>query len=979
MSEKNWNYYKYIAENCNKIKIKNEQGEISETQSDFSFFEPFYEKSKYSGLNPILKSFLNDGKNLPGSENNIGREKLDSIFDNLKKSEKNFIAPNDIQKVAILNALNNPLSLVQGPPGTGKTETIINIIRTVYMLNEERGENKTIAVVSNNKEALNNIYDIFEIPQFNIDKCVEEKFAKLGNYNVRADWIQKHKDENAFIVNSRNQFSADYLEKRPFFTSTLHSLCKVFILPKNISDYTFDYVIVDESSQSNITLGLIAMGVAKHLVVLGDNEQLSAIISQKITDLNNDTEKSKIDDKYKEKEDYNFLAACEEIFDVPKTILNEHYRCHSSIIKFCNDNIYQKKLKPNTAKDGYDDEFRMRAVWYEGNYHLRTRMPYKMYADINNKDEEDYREAVKHSLYGNFNIHQIRIFLEEELPRFLKRNNEYRKNNGKNLSIGVIAPYRAHLNILDGLLMLIKEACMIRKNPGYKPKEQSHLDEKVYEKINNLYKIIVNEPLIDKLYKLDFDEIFSNYGLDAEEESETDWLFPCLTVHKSQGKGYDHVYFFAIVDSDNNWVQKKRMINVAVSRAKKEFCIIMGEHWLEKSTIGKTKDDMFLCKLIKYIDDNTKNIDENSEYGFHKCELSDENTIKANELLQKDLTETKLLVEQRDTFIDNMYQLVCNAYNSDIHRNFLNFRDPAGVNYKDKIVRALYHCKYTTAYSFEYAMLWDIILRSYMQNENNDNNLSVLSLGCGAMTEAWSLEYAKSRLKKAKELEISFTGVDEVNWNEYLTGDKYQLININLNDLTEKPKSKIIILPKILNHLSEKEIKETFELCKECLDDSLGECYLCISHNKSFVVNKEIVDPNENLKRIDKCLTDTFKDDYDICGDINEMLNNETAEISNLIQPLERPEEITQAGGIFDQEEGGLFDQEIYETEQTPKYPCYVFKNNEQFYKINEDFRLDMEIIKHFIKINNSNDTLHANCMTTVKHFAFQIIKLTKK
>ncbi|NQX62895.1 AAA domain-containing protein [Paenibacillus qinlingensis] len=70
--------------------------------------------------------------------------------------DRNTIFPfrfNLSQKKALENALESNLSVIEGPPGTGKTQTILNIIANLVMLN------KTVAVVSGNNAAVQNVKD----------------------------------------------------------------------------------------------------------------------------------------------------------------------------------------------------------------------------------------------------------------------------------------------------------------------------------------------------------------------------------------------------------------------------------------------------------------------------------------------------------------------------------------------------------------------------------------------------------------------------------------------------------------------------------------------------------------------------------------------------------------------------------------------------------------------------------------------------
>ena len=61
------------------------------------------------------------------------------------------------QKEAIENVYKSNISVIQGPPGTGKTQTILNIIANLAIM-----QNKTVAIVSNNNEAVKNVKDKLE-------------------------------------------------------------------------------------------------------------------------------------------------------------------------------------------------------------------------------------------------------------------------------------------------------------------------------------------------------------------------------------------------------------------------------------------------------------------------------------------------------------------------------------------------------------------------------------------------------------------------------------------------------------------------------------------------------------------------------------------------------------------------------------------------------------------------------------------------
>lgn len=63
---------------------------------------------------------------------------------------------NRSQYKAVRNALENRISVIQGPPGTGKTQTILNILANLLL------DGKTMEIVSNNNSAVENVKEKLE-------------------------------------------------------------------------------------------------------------------------------------------------------------------------------------------------------------------------------------------------------------------------------------------------------------------------------------------------------------------------------------------------------------------------------------------------------------------------------------------------------------------------------------------------------------------------------------------------------------------------------------------------------------------------------------------------------------------------------------------------------------------------------------------------------------------------------------------------
>ena len=298
---------------------------------------------------------------------------------------------------------------------------------------------------------------------------------------------------------------------------------------------------MDEASQTSPLVGLIAMSCAKHFVVVGDLMQISAICT-----VNNSVKKYKDDKDFtKNVPDCQCPAECKEYdlydFEDPQygmsilkstqlifknesnsAFLQEHYRCHPGIIGFCNDEIYSKYEKPllvETKNYNKDIETPIRVRYFEGGY-----------------SEKHKNEAG--SFKSRHNLKQIEVFMTDEWPKLHERL-ESAKEKGEELSCCVISPFKGQLEQLKW---------EIEKN---------------------------NEDLQGEIELQEMN--------DAERDAE-EVDIPMLSVHKSQGREFDIVYFMPVDDNrwDWPWSQSRELVNVAVSRAKKELIVITSTCLMEK-------------------------------------------------------------------------------------------------------------------------------------------------------------------------------------------------------------------------------------------------------------------------------------------------------------------------------------------------------------------------------------------------------------
>lgn len=485
------------------------------------------------GVPPIVAAFL--GGSEPGLLHN-GEVPREDFADALLEGSQQ---PNEAQLSAIARALGSTVSIIQGPPGTGKTKTILNLVSCALA----SGEGATVAVVATNGEAIKTIGEKIADAAEKGDAAgrnwarLARAYAPLGSMGVRHEWSEEHPGEPVFSKNGRSADerpcdrpdlgttgwepsvrAEEFLASHPFVTCTIHSILKCFA---DGDRYRYDYVIMDEASQCDVALGIIAMSCAKHLVLVGDVEQLAPV---HVDDLDPEVEQALAEAGVKKpqlpwhglldgEDGMSVLKAAQAAFaplGVPNTMLVEHYRCHPTIIGFSNECVYDGKLVVRSKPEGAprEGEPPIRVRWFEGSYHEKT-LP-----------EGRAKRGSKH------NLKQLDVFMEEEFPRLLELL------SGEDApSVCILTPYKGQLH---------------------------ELRERMVEAAQEL------------------DEAISRPG-EPREDDALGLADLSLTIHTSQGKEFDYVYLLPVEDLstwEQPWSQGRRLVNVAVTRAKSELVVV---------------------------------------------------------------------------------------------------------------------------------------------------------------------------------------------------------------------------------------------------------------------------------------------------------------------------------------------------------------------------------------------------------------------
>lgn len=123
-----------------------------------------YAKMEFVAKNSLLEAYLN----VDTYRKSVGKPRT-PIFP---------FGCNRSQYKAVRNALENKISVIQGPPGTGKTQTILNILANLLL------DGKTMEIVSNNNSAVENVKEKLEAVGLGF-LC-----AQLGRASNKNDFVE---------------------------------------------------------------------------------------------------------------------------------------------------------------------------------------------------------------------------------------------------------------------------------------------------------------------------------------------------------------------------------------------------------------------------------------------------------------------------------------------------------------------------------------------------------------------------------------------------------------------------------------------------------------------------------------------------------------------------------------------------------------------------------------------------------------------
>ncbi|MTG98802.1 AAA family ATPase [Myroides sp. BIT-d1] len=228
-----------------------------------------------------------------------------------------------------------------------------------------------------------------------------------------------HLDQIAFTSNNYLKHFNDFIERYPIILSSTLSLHTS--IPKG---YLLDYLIIDEASQVDIIKSAVCFSCCRNVIIVGDSMQLTHIVDNKSKQIVEGLQKQYAILPAYDYINYNILNSLKSLFKskIQSILLKEHYRCHPTIIGFCNKKYYNDELIVMTHNKNH---------------------PFRI-IETNISGE-----------WENSNQRQI-----DETNLYIQKNYS---DFGK---IGIVSPYRDHVTLLQKQLKCGVEADTIHKFQG---------------------------------------------------------------------------------------------------------------------------------------------------------------------------------------------------------------------------------------------------------------------------------------------------------------------------------------------------------------------------------------------------------------------------------------------------------------------------------------------------------------------------------
>lgn len=554
------------------------------------------------------------------------------------------------QEAAVTKALTNQISIIEGPPGTGKTQTILNILANLVM------NDNTVAVVSNNNPAIQNVFDKLDAEDLSFFSAVlgkkenKEAFfenqkefypkfkniANLNNHRTNKE-IKKNILSIRDMLGYKNKLAKTFkeleellIEKKHFtdlYTKRTNKIKNHESLLKHSSKNVlslwanFEYLQI-RNKKINLYFKVKALfkyGIFSFSFYNNSFDDIIGFLQNIFYDIKEKELEEEILKFEKTLKNYNFDKALDEhkqkSMMLFKSYLSTRYDLNSQRKKLDKDSLW-KDFK------GFIKEY---PVVLSTTHSLRNSTGKNFLYDYLIIDEASQVDIVAGSLALSCAKNVVIVGDLKQLPHIVK--NELENTTSNILKLYDLNPfYHYKNNLLLSFSGIFKDAprTLLKEHYRCHPKIIDFCNKKFYN--NELIILSKNEtngtPLT--LYnttegnhargnynqrQIDVikNEILTNLHVDKVgiispfrkqidklcNEINEDLNIEIDTVHKYQGREKDVIIITTVVDKENEFADNPNLLNVAISRAKDKLYVVVSDN-------EKNKNMKDLINYIKY-------------------------------------------------------------------------------------------------------------------------------------------------------------------------------------------------------------------------------------------------------------------------------------------------------------------------------------------------------------------------------------------
>lgn len=566
-------------------------------------------------------------------------------FPNKVFHSNNIIFPfgsNLSQLKAVSNAFENKISIIEGPPGTGKTQTILNILANIIVNNQKA------LIVSNNNSATDNIADKFQ--QYNLDFLI----AKLGSKSNKDKFVGNQSAE--VMISKEWDYNIDINSELDAIKEITNSIKKIYEsqnkkakLKIELSDLRleldyFNNLLLEEFNIKKVISSDDLFELWSELEIINSYCKKIPLMYRFKNFLKTNIIKINDIDKL-------IFVLKKEFYNIRINEINLEINNIDDFLKIKNANKMQSELKERSMMilkkaifikyNGKPRKiFDLKTMLsntneFQDTYPVVLSSTHSSYNTLGNNAEYDFVimdegsqvDIVSGALSLTFAKNAVIVGDLKQLPHIVdsvtfSKSDELIKRH-KLSSFYHVGNY----SFLSSVSNLIKDVpkTLLKEHYRCHPMIINFCNKKFY---NNELVIMTNDnkekdvlvsyqtvignhkrdnfnqreiDVIEKELLTKFELAPESYGIICPYRQQTNKINQNLneqianTVHKFQGKENDAIILSVVDDKITKFVSSNELINVAVSRAKKQFFVISSGNPQKKNNI---------TDLIEYINYN---------------------------------------------------------------------------------------------------------------------------------------------------------------------------------------------------------------------------------------------------------------------------------------------------------------------------------------------------------------------------------------